>query len=140
MDEDTPLHVRMHAEPIVVNFSAPSFHRWAAHYYACRQTFVSPDPGFSPVPYVLLCRAIELELKSRHLEQKRYHAQPAAQQTLAPAELAVLEQASRIYASKDKEFDYIKPGDAATAYKRFPDLVVLDAVAKKLIGEPPKES
>ena len=32
--------------------------------------FASPHK-FSPVPYFLLCRAIELELESRHLQGKR---------------------------------------------------------------------
>jgi hypothetical protein len=152
MEQDTPLHIRMHAEPVVLNFSAPSFHIWATQYYACRQTFVGPNPGFSPVPYFLLCRAIELELKSRHLEKKRQHqvratfrhrirsaylALPRRQQTLSPAELAVLKQANSIYTTKG--FEYISPHDAATGFTRFPDLDALDAVAKKLIEEHPKE-
>ena len=52
------------------NFSSASFHLWATHYYKCVQDFQSLDPArpFSPVPYALLSRAIELELKSRLLE------------------------------------------------------------------------
>jgi hypothetical protein len=146
----------MKAEHAVLNFSAPSFHIWATQYYGCRQTFGGADPGypgFSPVPYFLLCRAIELELKSRHLEHQRQHevkdlfghyitrayrALPPEQQTLAPAELAVLEQANGIYTTKG--FEYISPHDAVKGFTRFPDLDALDAVAKKLIEEHPKES
>lgn len=51
------------------NLSPDAFHLWATHYYKCEQDFVSPTK-FSPVPYFLLCRAIELELKARHLEGK----------------------------------------------------------------------
>lgn len=94
-----------------VNFSAPSFHRWAFHYYKCVQDFQSPD-RWSPVPYALLCRAIELELKSRHLEltpgqrnvkekfshdlQKLYEALPADQRVLTGTELEVLRTASQV--------------------------------------------
>ena len=132
-------------EPGFINFSAFAFRRWARHYYKCRHDFVNPDK-FSPVPYFLLCRAIELELKARHLEKKRqpevrltfrhriksaYLALPKRQQTLDAQELAVLKQANAIYATKG--FEYILPSDAVTAYKRFPDLDALDLLAKKLL-------
>ncbi|HEY2976191.1 MAG TPA: hypothetical protein VGJ48_26995 [Pyrinomonadaceae bacterium] len=128
------------------NFSAFAFRRWGIHYYKCRHDFENPHK-FSPVPYFLLCRAIELELKARHLEKKRqpevrrtfghriksaYLALPKRQQVLDAKELAVLKQANAIYATKG--FEYILPRDAATAYKRFPDLDVLDRIAKKLLG------
>jgi hypothetical protein len=54
---------------INANLAPDAFHWWATHYYKCRQDFVSPHK-FSPVPYFLLCRAIELELKSRHLKNR----------------------------------------------------------------------
>jgi hypothetical protein len=47
-------------------------------------------------------------------------------------ELTALKQANSIYATKG--FEYIQPKDAATVYKRFPNLDVLDRVAKKLLG------
>jgi hypothetical protein len=47
--------------------------------------------------------------------------------------IEVLRTASQVY-SDDKAFDYIWPEDALTAYKRFPDQVELDAVAKKLLA------
>ena len=49
------------------NFSPAGFRRWANQFYQCRQSFQCPD--FSPVPYFLLCRAIELQFKAVHLEQ-----------------------------------------------------------------------
>ncbi len=49
------------AESIEVNLSPDAFHRWAGHYYKCRQDFDSPH-RFSPVPYFLLCHSIELEI------------------------------------------------------------------------------
>jgi hypothetical protein len=140
------MNYRLSAEPGVVNFSAFAFRRWAAHYYKCRHDFVNPHK-FSPLPYFLLCRAIELELKARHLEKKRqrevawtfrhritsaYLALPKREQILDAEELAVLKQANAIYATKG--FEYIQPIDAATGYKRFPDLDALDRVAKKLLN------
>ena len=137
---------RLTPEPGFINFSAFAFKRWALHYYKCRHDFVNPDK-FSPVPHFLLCRAIELELKARHLEKKRqpevaktfnhriksaYLALPKRQQILDAEELSVLKQANAIYASKG--FEYVQPIDPATTYKRFPELDALDRVAKKLLG------
>jgi hypothetical protein len=130
----------------LINLSPDAFHRWATHYYKCRQDFQSPHK-FSPVPYFLLCRAVELQLKARHLQTKRqpevkntfghnlmkaYGSLPSHEQILAPDELTILKQASAIYASKG--FEYFNPEDALTAYKRFPDLSALDSVAKKLLS------
>ena len=130
---------------IDANLSPDAFHRWATHYYKCRNDFASPHK-FSPVPYFLLCRAIELELKSRHLLTRRqrevkrvyghdltkaYAGLPQPEQTLTSDELVVLERASDIYASKG--FEYFEPEDALTAFRRFPDLSVLDRIARKLL-------
>ncbi len=132
---------------IFANLSPDAFHRWAQHYYKCRQDFESPH-RISPVPYFLLCRAIELEIKARHLIQKRqpevkdrfghdlpkaYEALDADQKVLSDAELKLLCDASNIYASKG--FEYFNPEDALTGYSRFPDLDQLDSVARKLIYE-----
>jgi hypothetical protein len=130
---------------IDANLAPDAFHRWATHYYKCRHDFASPH-RFSPVPYFLLCRAIELELKSRHLQGKRqpevkrayghrltkaYAGLPPSEQILTTEELAVLKQASDIYASKG--FEYFEPEDALTGFRRFPDLSRLDWIAKKLL-------
>jgi hypothetical protein len=133
-------------DPGFVNFSSFSFHRWARHYYKCFQDFQSPD-NWSPVPYALLARAIELELKARHLEltpgqprmkefghdlEAAYEALPAAQKILTTDEREVLRMTSEVY-TDEKGFDYIKVSDAVTAYSRFPDLATLDALARRLL-------
>jgi hypothetical protein len=130
---------------IDANLSPDAFHRWATHYYKCRHDFASPHK-FSPVPYFLLCRAIELERKSRHLQGKRqlevkrayghhltkaYAGLPPLEHILTPEEVVVLEQASDIYVSKG--FEYFEPEDALTGFRWFPDLSMLDQVAKKLL-------
>ncbi len=53
---------------IRVNFSPLAFRLYAKHYYKCKQDFKCPDK-FSPIPYFLLCRSIELSIKARHLKQ-----------------------------------------------------------------------
>ena len=131
---------------INANLAPEAFHRWATHYYKCRRDFQCPD-RFSPVPYFLLCRAIELEIKARHLkgmtqaEVKRkfghdlegaYYALDPAEKALTRSEEHTLRVASDIYNAKD--FEYFDPQDALTGYSRFPDLTSLDSIASKLVG------
>ena len=130
---------------INANLSPDAFHRWATHYYKCKHDFRSPHK-FSPVPYFLLCRAIELEIKSIHLRVKKqkevkkafghdmlkaYEALGEEYKILDDNEVKVLKDANEIYCSKG--FEYFKPADAIIAYSKFPDLDTLDAIAKKLI-------
>ncbi len=133
--------------PIEINLSPDAFHLWATHYYKCKQDFQSPD-SFSPVPYFLLCRAIELEIKARHLKAKRqsqvkaqywhniiraYEDLNHADKILSENELDVLKRANEIYSSKG--FEYFMPIDALTGYSRYPDLHALDAITFKLISD-----
>jgi len=98
------------------------------------------------VPYFLNCRAIELELKARHLEavnqkavkdkyghnlERSYQSLPLQQQVLSPGELKTLQAANNIY--KDKGFEYFSVSHAVTAFKKFPNLAELDAVTNKLV-------
>jgi len=57
------------AEPAHFNISPHGFHLWAKHFYKAKQDFISPN-RFSLVPYFLLLRAIELQLKAIHFENK----------------------------------------------------------------------
>jgi hypothetical protein len=127
------------------NLSPEAFHRWAEHYYQCKQDFRIPG-ALSPVPYFLLCHAIELELKSRFLHKKNreevkkkyrhnlkkaYSDLDSDMQTLEANEVSTLEAASAIYAGKG--FEYFDPEHAARGYSQFPDLAALDTIAAKLI-------
>ena len=118
----------------------------ARHLIKCKEDFRSPDSYFSPIPYFLLCRAIELAIKSRHLRLKRredvkdefghcifeaYSALDKNDRPLTLSQVKVLRQASPIYAGKG--FEYLDPDDAMTGYKRFPRLAVLEEIAKKLV-------
>lgn len=130
---------------INANLAPNAFHLWATQYYKCKQDF--DYPHFSPVRHFLLCRAIELELKSRHLismtqlEVKKkyghdlsaaYNALDAGAKTLDPAEMQILEQANNFY--KEKGFEYFSGEDALRGYSQYPALGSLDAVTKKLLG------
>jgi hypothetical protein len=131
---------------IDANLAPDAFRRWANHYYECKQQFVPPH-SFSPVPYFLLCRAIELGIKATHLSSltqkqvrkrfghdlvKAYDALEPVYQILSSAEAGVLRQAIDIY--DPKGFEYFEPEDALTGFRRYPDLAQLDAIVKKLMA------
>jgi hypothetical protein len=148
MDEkDEARDVTVDMQELTVNLSPDASHIYATHYYKCKLDFTPPDDYFSPIPYFLLCRAIELEIKARHLKRltqeevkkfghrllKAYEALDAQEQILSQNELAVLKTADELY--QDTDFAYFNPLHAHpfTAYSKFPDLIMLDSIAKKLI-------
>jgi hypothetical protein len=148
MDEkDEARDVTVYMQGVKVNLSPNEFHRYATHYYKCKRDFAPPDDKVSPVPYFLLCRAIELEIKAKHLKRltlkevekfghrllKAYKALDAQEQILSQNELAVLKTADEPYRKTD--FAYFNPDHAhpLMAYSQFPDLDMLDTITKKLI-------
>jgi hypothetical protein len=148
MDEkDAARDVTVYMQELKVNLSPDAFHIYATHYYKCTRDFTPPDDYFSPIPYFLLCRAIELEIKARHLKRvtqskvktfshrllEAYEALDAQEQILSQKELAVLKTADELY--QETDFAYFNPAHAhpLTAYSKFPDLDMLDSIAKKLI-------
>jgi hypothetical protein len=135
------------AETGLINGSGLSFRLCAEEYFGCAVHFKS-DRSFSPVPYALLCRAIEMKLKSHHLEtatqpevrklehdlERAYSTLPSTLQILSTAEFQLLQQASRIYA-KGKGFDYVSAEDIAHGCSRFPDLQELMDLTRKLLAQ-----
>lgn len=134
-------------ESIIGNITPGGFHLWAEHFYKCKQDFKAPI-GFSPVPYFLLCRAIELELKSRHLHKdpnidvkvkfghdlsKSYNALDDNQKILSNDEVNTLTSASEIY--DGKEFEYFEAQNAGLGFSTFPNLSTLEVITTKLIAE-----
>jgi hypothetical protein len=65
-----------------------------------------------------------------HYIMKAYNGLKADQNTLTPDEVALLKKASAIYAAKG--FEYFNIMDAVSAYKKFPDLDKLAALARKI--------
>lgn len=134
------------AETVHINLSPVMFRHNARDYFKAYLDFHTKG-RFSPVPFFLCCRAIELALKAMHLESKSqkdvkklyshdlvrsYKNLDQAQQTLQSEELKLLGIANEIY--KKKEFEYLNVYDAATAFSRFPNLERLDALARKVTG------
>ena len=149
MDEkDEGRDLTVYLQGFEANISPEVFHFYATHYYQCKQDFKAPD-YFSPVPYFLICRAIELEIKARHLKhrkqdeitkdfshdlRKAYNALDAQERILSQSEVAVLATADEIYSKKG--FEYFTPSaaqGASTGYSGYPNLETLDTIAKKLI-------
>ena len=133
-------------EPGFYNLSPDAFHRNAKHYLKCRMDFQSPTKGISSLPYFLLCRAMELELKARHLQTLRqkevkdkfghnlvavYEALPATDQLLSASEFNLLSQANAIY--KNKGFEYFEPEHALAGYSAYPDLSELETIVCRYV-------
>ena len=131
---------------IQINISPYGFQLAARDFFKCFLDFEKPDRP-SVVPYFLCCRAIELALKSLHLETqnrsevknnyrhnliKSYDDLPAEKRILSTEEYRVLKQADKIYSNK--EFEYFSVSDAATGFKRYPNLDALGKLARKLTG------
>jgi hypothetical protein len=150
MDEkDEARDVTINMKSIEWNLSLDEFHRYATHFYKCKRDFTPPDDKRSPVPYFLLCRAIELEINARHLKRltqkevkkfshhlvKAYNALDAQEQILSQNELAVLKRADEHYGKTDFAYFNLRRAHPLKAYSQvqLPDLDMLDSIAKKLI-------
>jgi hypothetical protein len=128
------------------NLSPTLFHEDAPQYLGCERAY---QPVRWGVPYFLVCRAIELELKTKHLEsksraevkkqfghnlEKSYDALPQSEQSLDASEYSELLHASGVYDVPNNGFEYVSIGDAMTQLKHFPSLSVLEQIATKLVG------
>lgn len=114
-----------------------------------RERSLETETRRSPYRAHLVCRAIELELKAKHLDggksrddvkdqyghklQRSYDALPVVHQTLDKSEYQELCRASVDY--DRKRFEYLLPTDVVTGFKNFPNLAVLRKIATKLVGE-----
>ncbi|OGO18457.1 MAG: hypothetical protein A2Z15_02835 [Chloroflexi bacterium RBG_16_50_11] len=122
-------------------------HEWATQFLQCKSELNIPSPSEnSPIPYYLLCHAIELEIKSRlsktiawktlkneygHNLIKLYDKLELSDQLLDSKEKEELKKANIVYMNKG--FEYILPFDKVTKNKRYPQLELLDFIAKKMI-------
>jgi hypothetical protein len=143
-------NIKIKLDSLQIKLTPTLFRKYANQHFECEMLFrSSASAGYSPLPYYLLCKAIELELKARHLESnnresvrklyghnllKLYDALPTVEQTLDSSERATLACASNIYdISGKKGFEYVSVHDVVTAYERFPDLEVLRRIVQKLL-------
>jgi len=110
---------------------------------------------FSPVPYFLYCKAIELILKSfllfigaattDKLKHKYGHnlikilnegEKSLNKKLLNKEEKETIEMANNYYDVKSKGFEYCSPIYFASGYKNLPDLLKLKKITKKLLTGP----
>ena len=142
---NTSGNVSVTVAPAPVNLTPQVFHAWGRQYFTCFEKLGIPAE-YSPVPYFLLCRAIELAIKAMHLQvdpqkdvknlfkhnlEKSYRALPPHFKTLNAVETQVLIAVGAMY--RAKEFEYFSmeqlSGDAAT----LPNLAVLECAARRLL-------
>lgn len=137
--------------PFELHISPLGFHRYASEFHRAAKGFEIKD-GFSPVPYYLVCRSLELSLKA-FLLAKGVSRQKLKQRSLGhdlekvlekaismgldkyvsftPKDKVELEKANKYYATKG--FEYFEVVKAATGYRNLPEIVVLIDLARNII-------
>jgi hypothetical protein len=139
------------AAKIHVNLTPYAFHHFAMRFRDVAR-IAEVSSGFSPVPYYLYCRALELSLKAflllngitkqqimrkdlghdliRNLERA---------QTLGLSKIFVVSEQQRAEVEKansyyvGKDFEYANVMRAVKAYPALPDLIVLDRLVDNLL-------
>jgi hypothetical protein len=139
-------NITIQVEAGFANVSPHGFHYYAEQFLQCFDNF-QPPQSYSPVPYYLLCRVIELELKARHLLTKNqeavkkdywhdlvacYKGLQSEHKKLTAGELAVLKAANEIY-DKPKGFEYFSLAQTGGNFK-LPDVKVLEQIARELVN------
>lgn len=139
--------------PIVLHISPLGFHHYAAEFLRAA-TGLQITADFSPVPYYLFSRSIELALKAfllakgfpkRKLKHRSigHDLEKALKKavSLGLHDIVVissrhtdeLKKANNYYASKG--FEYFKVVKAVTGYRNLPDLAVLSDLASILVSK-----
>ena len=147
-------NVVVHVGHAVIRMSPFGFWRYGSQYAEARKVVRCDHKKFSPVPYYLSCRALELLLKAyllaqgwevRDVKRDLHHN---LERALKQAEEAGLGQVLRITAARrehvrlangyynSKSFEYIDIVKMVHAYRDLPNIRVLDrfnaALVKKL--------
>jgi hypothetical protein len=136
--------------PAVAHVGAFGLHRYANEFLGAAMRFEPQDAGFTPVPYYLVCRSIELSLKSYlvarglkrndlkqigHNLNKALHAASdhglKAFVDVSPEETLLIAQANDLYSQK--QFEYFENLGLAFGFTNPPDLGGLSALASKLV-------
>jgi hypothetical protein len=139
----------LQAEPIHYNLSPIIFKNIAKDFFKCYLDF-EPVPGhFSPIPYFLCCRAIEMAFKAIHLDTKNrkfvkslnhnlvdsYEKLDKEYKILSKNELSLLRKANAGYLAKGdggKGFEYLPIIYLVSGSKYFPDPGALADLTKKI--------
>lgn len=135
----------------VINVSPYGYIRYAKEFLQAAQT-IPRQEGFSPVPYYLLCRTLELGLKAfilakggnvEGVKNELWHDLVKALAkaktlglhaivSISPDEECELSKANDYY--KGKGFEYFQIGPAVTGYPQLPNLSALENVASRLVA------
>ena len=140
-------------KPVLLYISPLGFHRYESEFFRVAQDFKSND-GFSPVPYYLICRSVELALKA-FLLAKGVPEEKLRRKTLghdlekvlnkaismgldkvvsiSPQHKMELRKANNYYASKG--FEYFEVIRAVTGYQNLPDFSALSDFALLLLSK-----
>jgi len=139
-------------KPVLLYISPLGFHRYESEFFRAAQDFKSND-RFSPVPYYLICRSVELALKA-FLLAKGVPEEKLRRKTLGhdlekvlekavslgldpivsitPQHKEELVKANKYYASKGFEYFQVTR-EALIGYPNLPDCRVLSDFASLLI-------
>jgi len=136
---------------IHVNLTPFAFHHFAARYRDVART-AQVSSGFSPVPYYLYCRALELSFKAflllNGVTKKEIKAKALGHdlvRNLDRAEGLGLSSVVSVSAQEreevvkanayyfDKDFEYANIMRAVRGYRDLPDLAVLDGLVDNLL-------
>jgi hypothetical protein len=145
--------VVINVNPIVVYISPMGFHRYASEFLSAASG-LKAEATFSPVPYYLICRSIELSLKSyllaKGIPQKKLKKRDLGHDLVKVLHKAQsmgigsivqvtqhqemeIKKANKYYAFKG--FEYFQVVRAATGYRDRPDLSVLHELASVLVKD-----
>lgn len=148
----TSKNIVIQAEPIVININPIGFHRYAQEFLRAEEAFQTTD-NFSPVPYYLLCRSIELSLKAylllkgckiEYLKSKIGHnlkrlLNKAKELNIEEIITISTEESDNILKAnvyyEKKGFEYFFVIDAVTGYKELPDIELLRSVSTQFSRE-----
>ena len=148
-----PSNILVTPDPVAIRINPTGFHGYARDFMEAARSLPT-NPRFSPLPYYLRCRAIELGLKAfllvHHVPMKDLKNQRKLghdlenimtrakscglenQIKVSVEEQCELLKANRYYASKG--FEYFVSINAASGYPNLPDIIVLDTFASRLIS------
>ena len=143
--------VTINVEPIQINFSPYGFNHYASEYLAVARS-IEVGQSFSPVPYYLYCRCLELgikaflllkgltkqELKRKSLGHNLVEIVNKADSLglseyliITAEEITEISKANDYYESKD--FEYVNIIKVVKGYPMLPNLQILDKLAEKIV-------
>ena len=149
-----PKNIVIKAEPITVHITPFGFFHHGKDFFEAAKGLKKPA-GYSPVPYFLYCRSIELVLKAfllgkgvpkKDLPKKKLYWHYLDKILNKAQDLGLSEfvnitteqekeisKANEYYANKG--FEYFETSKAVRAYPQLPDLLTLEKVASELVTQ-----